>query len=90
MRKIWIRDPAISDHQAIRCELNLRKPAYAKKMVQFRKLRCVNLNCFPEDILASPLLNQPSSDLQSLVSQYKCFAVVARQACNSEVKVGDH
>lgn len=70
MIKIWIRDLAISDHRAIHCELNLRKPVFAKKMVHFRKLRSINLNCFSEDIRTSPLFNQPSSDLQSPVFRY--------------------
>ena len=70
VRKIWIRDPAISDHRAIHCKLNLWKPVYAKKMVHPQKLRSIDLNCFSEDILASLLLSQPSSDFQSLVSRY--------------------
>lgn len=35
MRKIWIRDPAIPDHRAIHCELNLRKNLYMPKNGSF-------------------------------------------------------
>ena len=34
IRKLSIRDPAISDHRVVHCELNLQKPIYAKKTIQ--------------------------------------------------------
>ena len=70
IRKLSIRDPAISDHRAVHCELNLQKPIYAKKTVQYRKLRSIDFDCFSEEVRASALFNHPSSDLQTLVSRY--------------------
>ena len=70
IRKLSIRDPAISDHRAVHCELNLQKPIYAKKTVQYRELRSIDFDCFSEEVRASALFNHPSSDLQTLVSRY--------------------
>ena len=70
IRKLSICDPTISDHRAVHCELNLQKPIYAKKTVQYRKLCSIDLDCFSEEVHASALFNHPSSDLQTLVSRY--------------------
>ena len=39
IKKLCVRDPVISDHHAIHCDLHLQKPQYARKIVDFRKLR---------------------------------------------------
>ena len=70
IRKLSFWDPAISDHRAVHCELNLQKPIYAKKTVQYRKLRSIDFDRFSEEVRASVLFNHPSSDLQTLVSRY--------------------
>ena len=70
IKELTVRDPVISKHCAIHCDLKLLKQQFSKKLVNDRKLPNININCFSDDTLESPLFKQPFSDLGSLVDQY--------------------
>ena len=75
VKRVMVRDPAISDHYAVHCDLCLQKPQFAKKVVNFRKLRSIDMDSLREDILSSSLVQQQAADLDTLVGQYeRCCA----------------
>ena len=43
---------------------------FAKKTVHFRRLWSIDLNSFSEELMESPLFNQPPTDLTNLVTLY--------------------
>ena len=67
---IKISDPVISDHCAVHCSLQVQKPHFAKKRINYRKLSSVDTDSFCEDILSSPLLQDQATELTALVDQY--------------------
>ena len=70
IRGVKVMDPVISDHYAVHCDLLMKKPQFAKKVVSFRKLRSIDIDSFCENIKNSPLLQQQAPDLETLVNQY--------------------
>ncbi|XP_048578379.1 uncharacterized protein LOC125560618 [Nematostella vectensis] len=60
----------ISDHHAIHCELDLCKPQFAKKVVNFRKLRSVDIDQLSEDLLNSELFQNQQVNINNLVIKY--------------------
>ena len=70
MRNIMVHDPGISDHAAVICDLSLQKPQFRKKVVYFRKLRSMDIDSFCKDVSSSSLVNDYSTDLDTLVDQY--------------------
>ena len=74
IKKHWIQDPAISDHRAIHFDLFLPKPKFAKKTVEYRKLRDIDMTCFSDDILDSALFDEQlsSANLNTRVDHYNC------------------
>ena len=65
-----VKDPVISDHLAIHCVLSIQKPQFRKKLINFRKLHSLNMDSFCKDIMASPLLQDQATDLDTMVDQY--------------------
>jgi len=63
-------DPVISDHSAVNINLLLQKSQFKKKTITYRKLHSIDYNTFCNDITDSPLIMEPSSDLDVLVDQY--------------------
>ena len=62
-----IRDPIVSDHFAVHCDLGVQKPKFSKKNVTFRKLRLINIDSLYKDIgNSNPSHNSPH-DLNTLV-----------------------
>ena len=55
------------DHLAVNFKLNITKPARVRKLVGYRKLRCVNVESFKRDIKSSVELNQSHKSIDSLV-----------------------
>ena len=58
------------DHLAVNFKLNITKPARVRKLVEYRKLRCVNVESFKRDIKSSVELNQSHKSIDSLVHSY--------------------
>ena len=58
------------DHLAVEFKLNITKPARVRKLVEYRKLRCVNVESFKRDIKSSFELNQSHKSIDSLVHSY--------------------
>ena len=70
VKHVVVGDPALSDHYAVYCNLCLQKPQFAKKVVNFRKLRSIDIDSFHEDIWSSSLIQKQATDLDILTSQY--------------------
>ncbi|EDO44116.1 predicted protein, partial [Nematostella vectensis] len=70
IKVISVRNPMISDHHAIHCELDLCKPQFAKKVVNFRKLRSVDIDQLSEDLLNSELFQNQQVNINNLVIKY--------------------
>ncbi len=51
-------------------KLNIYKPEPCKKMIEYRKLKSIDLEVFKQDITNTDLVQQPCDDLDSLVKQY--------------------
>ena len=60
----------VSDHCVIHCILNLQKPKFTKRQVSYRKLKSIDLSEFQHDLIASPLITNPATSLDSLADQY--------------------
>ena len=58
------------DHLAVNFKLNITKPARVRKLVEYRKLCCVNVDSFKRDIKSSVELNQSHKSIDSLVHSY--------------------
>ena len=70
VKHVVVRDPTLSDHYAVYCNLCLQNPQFAKKLVNFRKLRSFDMESFREDIRSSSLKQKQATDLDTLASQY--------------------
>ena len=64
-----IRDPGLSDHYAVHCNLLLQKTTFGKKLVNSRNLRTLDLDTLNDDIFNS-FSDVQSTDLSSLVDIY--------------------
>ena len=45
-----IRDPGLSDHYIVHCDLFLQKTQFERKLVNYRNVRSLNLDSFRNDI----------------------------------------
>jgi hypothetical protein len=59
-----------SDHFAISCSLNLKRPLHPTKTVSYRSFKSINIEDFVNDLKCLPLLCDPALSLESLVDQY--------------------
>ena len=64
-----IRDPGLSDHYAVHCNLLLQGTLFGKKLVNSRNLRTLDLDTLSNDIFNS-FSDVQSTDLCSLVDIY--------------------
>ena len=60
----------ISDHATVLCSIRCDKPPLSVRKVSYRKLKSVNVVPLNEDLATSELCQNPSDDLQELVSSY--------------------
>ena len=60
-----------SDHHATIRPVNIGRPDPVKMEITTPKLKNINVESFCQDILSSPLYTAPSSDLDSLITQYE-------------------
>ena len=60
----------ISDHATVLCSIRCDKPPLSVRKVSYRKLHSVNVVSLNEDLATSELCQNPSDDLQELVSSY--------------------
>ena len=67
------------DHLAVNFKLNITKPARVQKLVEYRKLRCVNVENFKRDIQSSVELNQSHKSIDSLVHSYNTHLLLLRE-----------
>jgi exonuclease III len=65
-----IHPAMMSDHLPITFRVSVCRPAAVKKTIHFRKLKDIDVNAFQQDLLASPLITLPASDVETLVDQY--------------------
>jgi len=63
-------DICISDHIAVVASLDIPKPELSKTSFTYRSTKLIDTSSFSADILASPLVSNSSSDLDTLVSSY--------------------
>jgi hypothetical protein len=70
LKTLTVRDPVISDHCAVFFKLFVHKPQPMNKIINFRKLRHLNMDSFCDEIMHSYLIQNPSTDLHALVNQY--------------------
>ena len=64
-----MRDPGLSDHYAVHCNLLLQKTLFGKKLVNSRNLRTLDSDTLSNDIFNS-FSDVQSTDLSSLVDIY--------------------
>jgi exonuclease III len=62
----------VSDHHAIHCFLQLKKPPLSKESITFRKYKLIDPVNFREDLMQSPLVTSPHTTLDHLLDQYNC------------------
>ena len=74
----------VSDHCAVTCIMNLRKPEYTKSLLHYRKVNSIDLNKFADDVITSPLSTAPASTVSALANQYDS---VLSQLINSHAPV---
>ena len=55
LNSLNVVDVPISDHRLIICSLDLKKPPFEKRRIQYRQLKSVNYDNFRKDIMNSPL-----------------------------------
>ncbi|XP_038061112.1 uncharacterized protein LOC119731897 [Patiria miniata] len=60
----------VSDHCAVHCRLDLRKPRYVRHKITFRKITAIDPTKFKDDIATSPLITCPADTPDTLVDQY--------------------
>ena len=60
----------ISHHATVLCSVRCDKPPLSVRRVSYRKLQSVNVVSLNEDLATSELWQNPSDDLQELVSSY--------------------
>ncbi|XP_072022447.1 uncharacterized protein [Amphiura filiformis] len=59
-----------SDHSAIKCFVNMLRPAPSVKRVETRRIRSIDTETFTKDIHESVLLTSPSDELEDLAHQF--------------------
>ena len=67
----------ISDHATVLCFIRCDKPPLSVRKVSYRKLKSVNVVSLNEDLATSELCQNPSDDLQELVSSYNNILMAA-------------
>ena len=60
----------ISDLAAVLCSIHCDKPPLSVRNVSYRKLQLADVASLNEDLATSELCQNPSDDLQELVSTY--------------------
>ena len=70
VKHVVVRDPALSDHYVVYCNLCLQKPRFVKNVVNFRKLHSTDMDSLREEIRSSSLIQKKATDLDALASQY--------------------
>ena len=79
-----VQDPAISDHFAVHCQLDLVKPPFERKELSYRKLRSIDKLALNNDILKSRLMATENQSLHpsELVDLYniELTAILERHA----------
>ncbi|XP_038049729.1 uncharacterized protein LOC119723237 [Patiria miniata] len=60
----------VSDHCAVHCRLDLRKPRYVRHKITYRKITAIDPTKFKDDIATSPLITCPADTPDTLVDQY--------------------
>ena len=68
---VKVRDPMLSDHLAIHCNLKIVKPSYKRKEIIFRKILPENQSDLHKDIKEYVKSQVDISDLSSLVTNYE-------------------
>ena len=60
----------ISDHFAVHCDLQFKKPPLERKEITCCKIRSIDFNDFRYNLSNSCLVLDPADDLEALVRQY--------------------
>jgi hypothetical protein len=68
-------DPPL-DHFQLKFKIPIGKPEAVRKKITYRKTKDIDLVSFRNDIIMSSFVQSPSSDLNSLVSQYNDLAMI--------------
>ena len=55
LNSLNVDDVPISDHRPIICSLDLKKPLFEKKRIQYRQLKSLNYDNFRKEFMNSPL-----------------------------------
>ena len=65
-----VRDPCLSDHFYVHCQLSIDRPHPAKVEKTYRKTRNVDTDVFRRDLANSAQLSSPAENVSDLCSQY--------------------
>lgn len=71
INNVFVKDPAISDHSAVFCNLMIKKPPFDKIVSKCRNLKGLDFLSFADQLSNSLLLTDPQNDLVGLVYQYE-------------------
>lgn len=66
-----VDDPDLSDHYAVHSRLKLTKPIASKVELTYRKLRCVDIEKFRDELSTLPIFTSPASNVDALLDQYQ-------------------
>ena len=66
-----VRDPGISDHAALRCDLSIIKPPNTKRRIEYRKLTSIDFDKFCQDVSDSELLSKSYDDINDAIKNYE-------------------
>ena len=59
-----------SDHFVVQADLRMYRPRPQEKTVSYRKYDAINMDDFPDELLKSQLITDPSDTPDTLVDQY--------------------
>ena len=59
-----------SDHYVISCQVAIQRPAIPRRIIEYRRLKAIDIDAFCHDIAVSSLVTNPANDLEELVCQY--------------------
>ena len=68
---VMVRDPTLSDHLAVHCNLKLKKPRAERKEIKYRKLNSIDMKSLHNHLKEYTQSQDTVNDLSSLVENYE-------------------
>ena len=70
VKEVFMTHYLPSDHAAVACSLNIRKPDAQRMTISSRKIKDINMDAFRSDIITSELCTSPAPEICTAVEQY--------------------